>query len=80
MTVKLHHLLGLWRGDEWSTGFIHEGLAREICRHLRPGCEEALLRQLWPPEGLTADADARTIAITAYEKWRQEKPRRKDRM
>jgi hypothetical protein len=72
---SLQALLGLYRGDEDSTGYSHEGLIREICRKLRPppATELELLYQLHPgcePDDLSVYA--RTTISKAFRKWRLE--------
>jgi hypothetical protein len=76
-TVKrvapLPDLLGLWRGDEVSTGYVHEGLAREICRALKPPTELELFQQLYPGAELEdVDRDIRKLIYAAWKKWRLE--------
>jgi len=70
----LSALLGLWRGDEDSTGYVHEGLAREICRKLKPNSELELVNQLYPGVDLDDVAgDARKMIAAAYRKWLAER-------
>ena len=67
-------LLGLWRGDEDSTGYVHEGLAREICRKLKPNSELELVNQLYP--GVDPDDvawDAKKVITAAYRRFLAEK-------
>jgi hypothetical protein len=71
---SLQELLGLWRGDEDSYGYAQEGLAREICRKLRPETEVDLFRQLYPGlEPGEADVDVRKMVALAFRKWSVEK-------
>jgi hypothetical protein len=71
----LQELLGLYRGDDDSSGYLHEGLIREICRKMRPppANDIELMNQLHPgcePEDLSMFA--RTTISLAFRKWRLE--------
>jgi len=76
MSAPLQDLLGLWRGDEDSTGYVHEGLAREICRKCRPNSELELVNQLYPGVDQEDVAwDAKKTITVAYRKHVIEKGR-----
>lgn len=73
--ASLQDLLGLWRGDEESCGFAHEGLAREICRKLKPLSELELFQQLYPGlEPADVEAEFRRVVSKAFLKWKAETP------
>lgn len=73
---KLPELLGLWRGGDGCPGYMHEGLAREICKQLKPNSFEVLAGNLYPGVPLTdIPADGLEMAKRAYEWCNEEKER-----
>lgn len=73
----LPDLLGLWRGDEDSCGYIHEGLGREICKKLRPLSELELFQQLYPGRELEDVSDfVRETVARSFRTYMAEKQRR----
>lgn len=79
MSAPLHELLGLFRGDEDSVGYIHEGLVREICILYRPSSFDQLVQQLYPgvtaPELVELHADGVNVARAAWGWYEDEKKR-----
>lgn len=78
MSASLPSLLGLWRGDEDSIGYIHEGLAREICILFRPSSFDLLVQQLYPGADanvLQENADGVDVARAAFGWYEDEKKR-----
>jgi hypothetical protein len=73
MSTALADLLGLWRGDEDCAGYIHEGLAREIARRMRPADFDVFLKNLYP-DGDPSD-DGKDVAIKAWSWWVIERER-----
>ena len=73
----LPELLGLWRGDEDSIGYQHEGLAREICKQFRPSSLDQLVAQLYPGvDAANLPEDGVDVAKAAFQWFEEEKKRR----
>lgn len=70
--ARLQELLGLWRGDEDSTGYETWHLAYAICQELRPATAEFLFANLWP-SGKPDDEERLEVARGAFQWWEERK-------
>jgi hypothetical protein len=82
LAAELQDLLGLWRGDEESSGYAQEGLALEIARRLKPlpGSPSEFARQLYAdPEFdfMSLEPARRRMIVGALLKAKAEKARGK---
>jgi CRISPR/Cas system-associated endonuclease Cas1 len=70
--ARLQTLLGLWRGDEDSTGYETWHLAYAICDELRPTTIDFLVSNLWP-QGKPDDETRLELAGRAFKWWEARK-------
>lgn len=76
--VSTDDLVGLWLGDESSTGYWHLGIALAVARRFAPTSTEMLGRRFYPAWPEYVHVDAIRIIERAYKLWRTEQAREQE--
>lgn len=76
--VSTDDLVGLWLGDEDTTGYWHHSIAIAVARRFAPVSAEALGRRFYPAWPEYVHIDAIRIIERAYKLWRIEQAREQE--